>query len=316
MRRLRERLPNNFDAIVVAGDIGSDLDTAAQVFGILSSFECPILYVYGNWDHSLHYDHSFGVNAYHLHDTHFTLDGWTFVGFSGVAENWGCNPLAASITRDLDAQYEAGCAEIDGRIAALEQLEREMMIQCEALPPLPNKAHLRPAWLLRRRLSTLRGKRKQLEAVLMARYYHDYKKIGQANRRELLMRMTGHSPERTIVITHARLTKTAEDMPDVPLFLFGHTHGFADTRIGRSRFINVSALDHVVTVMPQDTAEKHWRHMRSADVGAYTIIEIGQEIVATSHRMRLMPEGWKQVSGSGFKLKPLNQDNAASAPEE
>lgn len=33
VRRLRERVANGFDAIVLAGDIGKDLDTAAQVFG-------------------------------------------------------------------------------------------------------------------------------------------------------------------------------------------------------------------------------------------------------------------------------------------
>ncbi|SFE09780.1 metallophosphoesterase family protein [Methylobacterium sp. 13MFTsu3.1M2] len=307
VRRLRKRVTNGFDAIVLAGDIGKDFDTATQVFDILGSFDCPILYVFGNWDHSLPYDHDFGPNAHHLHNACVTLDGWKFAGFSGIDVNWGHNPLAASITVDLDARYEAGFAEIDGQIEALERTERETLAACEALPPLPNKAHLRPVWPLRRRLGTLREKRKQLEPALQAEYREGYKEIAAANRREMVDRMSPHPQDRTIVVTHGRLARTAQDMPDVPLFLFGHAHGFTDTRMGRSRFVNVSALDHVVPVLPEGETERHIKHLRSVDLGAYTVIEIVDQIVATSHRMRPVPEGWKQVSGFGFQYKALDQ---------
>lgn len=314
VRRLRERVANGFDAIVLAGDIGKDLDTAAQVFDILGTFDCPILYVYGNWDHSLSYDHDFGLNAHHLHNACYSLGGWTVAGYSGIDVNWGHNPLAASITVDLDARYDAGSSEIDGQIEALERTEREVLTECEALPPLPNKAHLKPVWPLRRRLSTLREKRKQLEPALQALYREGSKEIAAANRREMVDRMSAHPQDRTIVVTHGRLTRTAQDMPDVPLFLFGHTHGFTDTRMGRSRFVNVSALDHVVPVMPEDAAARVWKEMRAADIGTYTIIEIGQEITVTSNSLHSMPPGWKRVSGStiGHGYKPLGQDDPAT----
>ena len=313
VRQLRERVTNGFNAIVVAGDIGKDFDTTVQVFDILNSYGCPVLYVYGNWDHSLTYDHHFGSNCHHLHNACFTLGGWTFAGYSGVAENWGHNPLAASITADLDARYDAGLAEIDSRVEALEREEREILAACESLPSLPNKAHLRPVWPLRRRLSNLREKREQLELVLQAEYRKGYKEIGAANRRELADRISGLA-ERTIVVTHGRLTRTAEDMPDVPLFLFGHTHGFTDTQIGRSRFVNVSALDHLVPVMPEGETERHRKHMRSADLGAFAVIEIGRGIKVQSFPLRVMPPGWKRVSGStiGHGYKPLGQEDVPS----
>lgn len=315
IERLRRLTNDRFDAIIVAGDIGRDLDTAAQVFDMLGTFDCPILYVYGNWDHSLAYDHDFGSNCHHLHRNCFTLGGWNFAGFSGVDANWGHNPLAASITVDLDARHKAGFAEIDARIEALEREERDTMAACESGPPLPNKAHLRPVWPLRRRLSTLREKRTQLESVLRAKYREGYRAIDAANRREMIDRMSAHPQDRTIVVTHDRLTKTAEDMPGVPLFLFGHTHGFTDTQMGRSRFVNVSAVDHLVPVVPEADTERHWKRVRSADLGAYTIIEIGSEIVVRSIPLRTMPEGWKRVSGStiGHDYKPLDQEDALSA---
>ncbi len=186
-----------------------------------------------------------------------------------------------------------------------------------ALPPLPNKAHLRPVWPLRRWLSNLREKRKQLEPAMRAKYQEGYREIARANRRELVARMVGHPPERTIVVTHGRLTKTAQDMPVVPLFLFGHSHGFTDTRTGRSRFINVSALDHVVPVMPKHATKRIWNETRAADIGAYTIIEIDDQIVVVSYPLRSMPLGWERVSGStiGLGFKPLNQGEALLSPK-
>src|SRR5580692_7142348 len=57
VRKLRAFQSNSFDAIIVAGDIGNE--AAVEFFKILSSFKCPILYVFGNWDHSLSYRKKF-----------------------------------------------------------------------------------------------------------------------------------------------------------------------------------------------------------------------------------------------------------------
>ena len=57
VRQRRGREANDYDAIVVAGDIGAD--AAAEIMAILGSFACPVLYVYGNWDRRLAYDAGF-----------------------------------------------------------------------------------------------------------------------------------------------------------------------------------------------------------------------------------------------------------------
>uniref|UniRef100_UPI001954EAA9 hypothetical protein n=1 Tax=Morganella morganii TaxID=582 RepID=UPI001954EAA9 len=43
VKRIREKEPNKFDAVVLAGDIGSR--NTPGIFDVLSSFECPVLYV-------------------------------------------------------------------------------------------------------------------------------------------------------------------------------------------------------------------------------------------------------------------------------
>ena len=49
VRKMRaQEIRNAFDAIVVAGDIGGEQEQ--DIFKILSTFRCPVLYVYGNWD--------------------------------------------------------------------------------------------------------------------------------------------------------------------------------------------------------------------------------------------------------------------------
>lgn len=123
--------------------------------------------------------------------------------------------------------------------------------------------------------------------------------------------MSGHRPERTIVVTHGRLVKTADEIPEVPLFLFGPSQGLKDIRMGRSPFVNVSALDHVVPVMPEGSTKRLATEMRDADIGAYTIIEISEAggIKAVSHPLRVMPSGWKRVSGFRHGRQPLVQED-------
>ena len=48
---------NQYDAVVIAGDIGA---CPEDLFRALEPLQCPLLYVYGNWDYGLGYDHTFG----------------------------------------------------------------------------------------------------------------------------------------------------------------------------------------------------------------------------------------------------------------
>jgi predicted phosphodiesterase len=43
VRKLRAQERNEFDAIVIAGDLGGD--SATELFDVLNTFRCPIIYV-------------------------------------------------------------------------------------------------------------------------------------------------------------------------------------------------------------------------------------------------------------------------------
>ena len=64
---------------------------------ILSTFNCPVLYVFGNWDHELSYNKVYADNCHLIHSNVVTIGGLHFTGFSGCPTNWGKNPIARRI---------------------------------------------------------------------------------------------------------------------------------------------------------------------------------------------------------------------------
>ncbi|HEX9464485.1 MAG TPA: metallophosphoesterase family protein [Alphaproteobacteria bacterium] len=205
VRRLRDRERNDFDAVVVAGDIGST--AAPDILGLLASFACPVLYVFGNWDSKLPYDASFGPNCHHLHLRSVECGGWAFAGFSGLPAHWGLNPLAAAMEQELRPRRQTADR------AAKRRHAREVQ----------------------------RRNRASLADVIAS------SRAGQ---------------KRTIVVTHERQYRVHEDMPDVPLFLFGHRHGFESATFRGAQFVNVSVLDDALP--PRD----------DISLGTYTILEL------------------------------------------
>jgi predicted phosphodiesterase len=79
VRKLRAQETNDYDAVAVAGDIGAK--RADEIFAILRSFECPIVFVHGNWDR-MGEDADFGPRADLVHLRLVKLGAWTFTGYS------------------------------------------------------------------------------------------------------------------------------------------------------------------------------------------------------------------------------------------
>jgi hypothetical protein len=102
VRRLRALERNDFDAIIVAGDLGNA--AASQIFEILASFKCPVLYVYGNWDHALDYVSAPFPDFQLIHQDVVTVSGYHFSGFSGCPTQWGKNPIARKLADAPDAR--------------------------------------------------------------------------------------------------------------------------------------------------------------------------------------------------------------------
>lgn len=88
VRKLRAQEANAYDVIAVAGDIGTR--AAGEIFATLASFECPIVYVHGNWDR-MPDDAKFGAGAHLVHLEAAKVGSLTFVGYSFHAPlpRWG-----------------------------------------------------------------------------------------------------------------------------------------------------------------------------------------------------------------------------------
>src|SRR5215208_5369818 len=104
VRKLRASEKNRFDAIIVAGDIGNE--SAAEFFRILATFECRVMYVYGNWDNKLDYESSFGPRCHLIHSNVITIGDISLTGFSGCPTDWGKNPVARSVYGRIESENQ------------------------------------------------------------------------------------------------------------------------------------------------------------------------------------------------------------------
>lgn len=106
VRMLRAQEQNRFDVIAVVGDIGSH--RASEIFKILNTFDCPVVYVFGNWDYGLTNDDAFGPNCRLLHFNFFEANGFFFTGNSHLPPS--AYTATASIPDDFSGPlYRAAC---------------------------------------------------------------------------------------------------------------------------------------------------------------------------------------------------------------
>jgi predicted phosphodiesterase len=244
VRKLRASEANSFDAIVVAGDIGSE--SAEEFFKILSTFKCPVLYVFGNWDHELGYRKRYGDNCHLIHSNVVTIEHLHFTGFSGCPTNWGKNPIARRI---------------------LSKVKRA------------DTARLRLA-----KSSILKSNRESVRKVIAS---------------------ASVDPRKCVVITHERLARLSEEIPDTLLHLFGHIHNYSDRTYKGTRYVDVAALDRPIPVRPR--AKKRWTmdDCRNVNAGNYATIEISssQGISAQCVSIRREYPDWLPLEDSRFLAK-------------
>src|SRR5262249_46373891 len=86
VRKLRAQEANEYDVIAIAGDVGTR--AAAEFFATLATFECPIVYVHGNWDR-MPADARFGPRPVLVHLKAVSVGNLTCAGYcrlSGTTE--------------------------------------------------------------------------------------------------------------------------------------------------------------------------------------------------------------------------------------
>jgi predicted phosphodiesterase len=255
VRLLRNQEDNNFDALIVAGDIG---DTIAQeFFEVTDSFACPAYCVYGNWDNSLEYRPTLSRYARLIHHNIEQVGDLYLTGFSGCPSGWGNNPAFLSEISLVESRHQAILDELAKAQKAARQYERagvevgwkarRIILGVEGGKREPRRRLNQDEKALRRLNSEIR------KTMASKAYGHYLKDCGRAygnvlteNRRQLLdlIRTRGVSEDRLVVVTHQRLYKLADDGLNPLLHVFGHVHEYAFHRFKATYYLNAAAMDN------------------------------------------------------------------------
>jgi predicted phosphodiesterase len=91
VRLVRKFERNEFDVILVAGDIGDE--AAKEFYSIMDTFECPTYCVFGNWDTNQSYRTRLSRNCRLIHHSMVRVGSFHITGFSGCPTSWGKNPV-------------------------------------------------------------------------------------------------------------------------------------------------------------------------------------------------------------------------------
>ena len=276
VRKLRALEKNTFDAIVVAGDIGNA--SAADCFKILATFKCPVVYVYGNWDHELSYKHCFEPGCQLLQSNVVTIGKINFTGFSGCPTNWGKNPIARKIHRRIEIENRAVVGALRRRTTPAGEIRRTKAYQSYEL-----------------QLQSAENEVLKLNRESISRA------LGRA----------GIDPGKCVVVTHERLARLSEEIPGVLLHLFGHLHKFSERTFKATKYVNVAALDRPVSARPR--IKEQWRKQdcRNFNAGNYTTIEINSSQAITI-RCLFLPHDYP----NWIPLKDRRYNGIEWVPEE
>lgn len=317
LRWLRTRERNTFDFLLVPGDIcglGSSGDVD-QVFDILSSFECPILYVYGNADHELSYFRCFGELCHHLHLRSMLFGEFTIVGFSGCSANWGRNPIAMALAAQVEHDFRHVTAAYEEMDRAVNEARAEVQRVHEAgLEKIAAKAKDRRRREYLAKVRGLEEKRDRLlwrasapltqieESSEYAEYtearWRSWKEASTQNRQALVdaIKTSDAPPEKTIVVTHERLFRMHEEVSGILLYVSGHNHKFKNTLYRGSRFVTVGALHQPICVVPEADEDEGWHNVHFINEGNYAVIELrGSELDVACISIDPSFAGWRRI---------------------
>jgi hypothetical protein len=260
VRKLRDSEKNSFDAIVVAGDIGNE--SAADFFKILATFDCPVVYVYGNWDNTLAYEASFEPSCRLIHSNVITIGNIHFTGFSGCPTDWGKNPIARKLYR---------------------RVESDNKTVVDALKNAPRAAH---------QIQRTKAYQKYLSQLQSAR-----SEILKLNRESVAkaVRSAGVDPRRCVVVTHQRIVRLNEALPEALLHVFGHLHTFSEHTFKMTRYVDVAALDRPVSARPRTKQKWGKEDCRNFNAGNYATIEIDSSQAVRISCVNLPRDYWDWI---------------------
>jgi len=294
VQSLRDQETNEYDAIVIAGDIGNYI--WPEILAIIDTFECPAYFVYGNWDSRQPYIRKLSSNGILLNHTVEFHKGYYFTGFSGCETHWGMNPLLTEQVDFINSTYQD---EIEVR--EKEQVDAKMRI--ENLIKTVSSTYLKNRRSIKKATSKKDTKRFDSEVLELRKWkvieldkitsqtidavessgYKKYKgeiyaahnKTLSLNRNKLFtaIRRSNIPNNRLIIISHDRLTKISEEKIPAALHIFGHRHTYKLTKMGASHYLNTAQLDSSIDM-----------ESRSRLGGGYCIVKLDGDSISVERR--------------------------------
>ena len=130
VRKLRAQETNAYDVIAIPGDIGTH--RAAEIFAVLTTFRCPIVYIHGNWDRmppsadfggETHLVHLRVVRVGHLAFTGYSFDDPKEIGAAGGRSDYArrCRTSVISAIREADVDPSSCILMAHDRATRLDQ---------------------------------------------------------------------------------------------------------------------------------------------------------------------------------------------------
>lgn len=287
---------SDYDAVVVAGDIGSR--RFPEVITTLADhFHCPVGYVYGNWDHDLAYDAIGHARGVHLHNEPICIKGVCIAGFSGCRTHWGHNPAAQRILDEISTRHrsilqevESALAEAQGRERLVEEARKASLQRLARSAGDRRRKEHRSKVETRNRTYDTKVRRcwreyEDLKASTpYGRYLNDVQTLSQraieANLRSIRERLPsdGSISDRVIVVSHERSPRLDEHIGSVLVHIHGHRHTFKHTQHRGTHFVNTAALDQVKCVVPASAPKSEWAQSRCmVNAGCYSVVSIAAD---------------------------------------
>lgn len=289
VRKLRAQEENSFDAVVIAGDMGSE--AVPDLLSIVSTFDCPVYYVYGNWDNQLSYEEKFGDQFNLLHLQVEAVDGLFIAGFSGCPTHWGNNPISLQLNGAVLKKYSALLKKIDNAFALAKSESEPIYQQHKTI--VENERKKKAIW-------------KNYESLIASDNYKNYlgdkllanKEIEQKHKQRLFEALKNSKIDvsRLMLITHERMYRIHEEINGLGFHLFGHRHGFKHTVFKGTNYVNVSVLDNVRSVIPKNNRKKLSDKYFNVNAGNYCVIEIRHDGQNNIQGKELnIEEGWELI---------------------
>ena len=203
------------------------------------------------------YGHCFGPHCVPLHLDIVRIGGFALTGFSGLPVSWGRNPIALRLRADAEHANRSIVEAYAQAQAEVRRTQGDKPRHDKALAARNRIARSPEYQQYRDRLRLIKSEAEKL------------------NRQALRETVKHTDIARTILVTHERQYRLKDEMPGLPLHLFGHDHGFSEKVSGSgTRYVNVSILDRVVKARPRHKPDWSAEDCRDVDVGNYAIIEV------------------------------------------